>query len=238
MEEENKPEEVQDVQDEIKEEVQEVVQEEQVTEEIKEEPKDVKQPKEKIAEGLKKFDFKKWGPIIGGAIAIIIILAVVISTFFGGPEKTVKNYISAINSKNAKKVIKCIDLIGQEAWRKLYIYDVSDFKEEDYDEFIKNYKEIEKDTDKDELNKETDKAIDEMDDSFDDINDEYKSFSMKINKTKSVDKLGNDLYAVKARINLKAVPKDDDDDEMDKTQTITFIVYKNKLIGTNSGSLF
>lgn len=234
MEEENKPEEIQDVQNEIKEEVQE----EPVAEEMKEEQKDDKQPKEKIAEGLKKFDFKKWGPIIGGAIAIIIILAVVISTFFGGPEKAVKNYISAINSKNAKKLVKCIDLIGQEAWKKLYIYDVSDFTEDDYDEFIKNYKEIEKDTDKDELNKKTDKAIDSMDDTFDDINDEYKTFSMTINKVKSVDKIGNDLYAVKTRINIKVVPKDDDDDETDETKTITFVVYKNKLIGSDAGNLF
>ena len=39
-----------------------------------------------------------------------------------------------------------------------------------------------------------------------------------------------DLYCVKAKITLFAKPEDKDEDEIDKTDTASFIVYKNKLI--------
>ena len=65
---------------------------------------------------------------------------------------------------------------------------------------------------------------------FDDIKEDYKKYKMTLEEIKSVKKLGKDLYCVKAKITLFAKPEDKDEDEIDKTDTASFIVYKNKLI--------
>jgi len=178
---------------------------------------------------IKNFNFKKYGPIIGGAIGLIIIIIIALGLIMGGPQKAVKKYISAINSLNAKKAIKCIDYVGYDSWK--WSYDVDDFKKEDYEEFLKNYKEVDKST----IEKDMNKYTEILDDGFDDIKDNSKSFSIKVKKIKSVKKLEKDLYAVRARIALKIKPKDKYENEIDKTDTITFVVYKNKII--NSGDL-
>ena len=187
------------------------------------------QVKENITENLKKFDFKKYGPIIGGAVAVIVVLAIVISSLVGGPKKAVKKYINAINSKNAKKIVKCVDLAGEQAWKYSYGTD-EELSKEEYEEFKEAYSKV----DKDELKKYTDRTVEYMDDTMDDFEDEYKSFKLKIKEIKSVKKLGKDLYAVKTRVHLKAVPKDKDEDTIDESNTMTFVVYKNKLIKTGN----
>ncbi len=190
----------------------------------------VQEVKEEVKKETKKFDFKKWCPIIGGAVAVIIVLALVISSLIGGPKKAVKKYVSAINSKNAKKITKCIDYAGVKAWG--YKYNANDFDKDDYKEFVEAYKDVDKDDIKD--YKETSQEY--MDDTMDELKDEYKSFKATVKEFKSVKKLGKDLYLVKARIHLKAVPKDKDEDTIDESETTTFVVYKNKLITT--GSIF
>ena len=171
----------------------------------------------------KKIDLKKYLPIIAIAVAIIIIVVILIAIFGGGPKKAVKRYISGFNKQNASKIIKSIDVAGALAWND---YDEDDFSKEDYSEFIDEYKEV----DNDETEDETNDLIEYIDESFDEAKEEYKSYKFEIEKFKSVDKLGKDLYAVNLKINLVAEPKDEEEDEIDETDTATFIVYKNKII--------
>ena len=176
---------------------------------------------------FKNFDYKKYLPYAGIALAVIIVI-LIITSLIGGPKKAVKKYISGMSSGNAKKVVNSMDIIGSMAWG--YYYDEDDFEEEDYEEFIEEYEEYE-DEYADELKDEMDEMLDEMDETFDDIDDEYKSYKMKIEKFKDVEELGKDLYAVDVKVSLEAKPKDKKEtDEIDESATVTFIVYKNKVI--------
>ena len=171
---------------------------------------------------FKKIDYKKYGLYGGIILAVIIVITILASIFSGGPKKTVKEFVSGINSKNAKKIVKSIDIAGTEIWS----YDPSNFTKGNYKDFIDDYKKI----DKEQISDLEDEMIDKMDDSLDKIKNEYKSFKIKIEKIKSVKEIGKDLYAVKTKITLKANPKDKSKDKIDNTETITFVVYKNKLI--------
>lgn len=176
----------------------------------------------------KKFDFKKYLPYAGIALAVIILVIVLVAVLGGGPKKAVKNFVNGMNSKNAKKVVKSVDYIGMAAWG--WQYDEDDFDEEDYDNFIEDYEEYLEEYE-DELEDEIDDMIDSFEDDFDDMEDEYKSYKMKIEKFKDVEKLGKDLYAVDAKISIEAKPKDKEEtDEIDESEVVTFIVYKNKLV--------
>ena len=175
---------------------------------------------------FKNFDYKKYLPYAGIALAVIVVIIIIVS-LIGGPKKAVKKYVSGMNSQNAKKVVKSVDLIGSAAWG--YYYDEDDFDEDDYEDFIDDYEDY-KDDYADEIEDQMDDMIDTMDDTFDDIDDEYKSYKIKIEEFKKVEKLGKDLYAVKAKVSVKAKPEDKDDDEIDESSTMTFIVYKNKVI--------
>ena len=174
---------------------------------------------------VKIFDWVKAhvGITVGIAVAIVAVI-VCLSIFTGGPKKVVKKYIKAMSKMNTEKVLKCIDFAGEEAWS--WKYDEDDFSEEDYDEFMEEYKAVEEDDIKD-SKKYLKKSLIS---SFDDIKEDYKKYKMTLEEIKSVKKLGKDLYCVKAKITLLAKPKDKDEDEIDKTDTASFIVYKNKLV--------
>ena len=176
---------------------------------------------------LKGFDYKKYLPIAAIVLAVIVVIIVAVSLLGGGPKKAVKKYISGMNSQNAKKVVKSMDYIGTAAWG--WSYDEDDFSEDDYEQFVEDYEEYKEDYAED-MDEELDSMIDTIDDSFDDIDDEYKSYKIKIEEFKKVEKLGKNLYAVDAKISLTAKPKDKDDDEIDEAEIMTFIVYKNKII--------
>lgn len=170
---------------------------------------------------------KKYLPIAVAAVVLIAVIIIILS-IVSGPRKAVKSFISGMNKKNASKIVNSIDFIGSAAWS--YKYDPDDFSKDDYKEFVEKYKDLKDDTDKDYL-KDQKKSLKEMfDDEFDDLKDEYKSYKVKIDKFKSVEKLGKSLYAIEAKISIKAKPKDKDEDEIDETETATFIVYKNKII--------
>ena len=174
---------------------------------------------------VKIFDWVKGhiGITVGIVVAIIAVI-VCLSVFTGGPKKAVKRYIKAMNKMNTEKVIKCMDFAGSEAWG--WKYDEDDFSEEDYDEFMKDYKEV----DEEEIKDEKKYLKKSLNSGFDDIKEDYKKYKMTLEEIKSVKKLGKDLYCVKAKITLFAKPEDKDEDEIDKTDTASFIVYKNKLI--------
>lgn len=173
----------------------------------------------------KSFDWKKYLPFIGIALAVILVIVILVAALGGGPKKTVKKFIKAMNKGNASKLVDCIDFAGAEAWSYKYM---EDFDKDDYDDFKEAYKDVDKDDIKD-MKKE---AKDDFKDQFDEIKDNYKSYKMKVEKIKDTEKLGKDLYKVKAKISIVAKPKDKDDDEIDDSSTLTFIVYKGKLIYT------
>ena len=188
------------------------------------------EPQVEVQNETKKFDlkntnYKKYLPYAGIALAVIVVIIILVAIFGGGPKKAVKGYISGMNKQNASKIIKNIDFAGISAWK--YSYDVDDFSDDDYEEFIDNYEDI----DKDEI-KDAEEYMEElMEESFDDIDDEYKSYKMKIEEFKDVEEIGKDLYAVDAKISMEAKPNDEDEtDEIDESGVITFVVYKNKLI--------
>lgn len=174
---------------------------------------------------VKIFDWVKGhiGITVGVIVAIIAVI-VCLSLFTGGPKKAVKKYIKAMNKMNTEKVIKCMDFAGAEAWS--WKYDEDDFSEEDYDEFIKNYKDVDEEDIKD-SKKYLKKSLNS---GFEDMKDDYKKYKITLEEIKSVKKLGKDLYCVKAKITIFAKPNDKDEDEIDMTDTESFIVYKNKII--------
>lgn len=194
-----------------------------------EEEKNV-EPQVEVVNESKKFDFKsinykKYLPWAGIALAVIVVIIILAAALGGGPKKAVKNFISGMNSRNASKIVKNIDVAGMSAWG--YYYDEDDFSKDDYKEFIADYKDV----DKDDIKDATKDLKDTMEESFDDMDDEYKSFKIKIEKFKDVEELGKDLYAVDAKVSMIAKPKDKDEtDEIDETATVTFVVYKNKVI--------
>ncbi len=174
---------------------------------------------------FKGFDYKKYLPYIGIAIAIIVVIIILVAVLGGGPKKAVKGFISGMNNKKVSKVVKNIDFAGMSAWG--YSYDEDDFSKEDYDQFIEDYKDI----DKDRINDEEEYIKDSMEDLLDSMTDDYKSYKIKVEKFKDVEKLGKDLYAVDAKVSVEAKPKDKDEtSEIDESEVITFVVYKNKLI--------
>lgn len=173
---------------------------------------------------LKNVNYKKYLPYIGIAIAVILVIIVLAAALGGGPKKAVKKYVSAMNKRNASKLVDCMDFAGVSAWS--YRYDADDFSNDDYDEFIEKYKDVDKDDIKD-AKKSAKKSLDS---NFDDIKEDYKSYKVKVESIKSSKKIGKDLYAVKAKISVTAKPKDKDDDELDESDIVTFVVYKNKVI--------
>lgn len=178
---------------------------------------------------FKSFDYKKYLPWAGIALAVIVVIIILAATLGGGPKKAVKNFVSGMNSRNASKILNSVDFVGMSVWE--YSYDEDDFSKDDYKEFLEEYKDAVKDMDKEDLKDAEEYMEETMQDSFDEIKDEYKSYKFKIEKFKDVEKLGKDLYAVDAKVSVKAKPKDKDvTDEIDESDTVTFVIYKNKLI--------
>jgi len=73
-------------------------------------------------------------------------------------------------------------------------------------------------------------TIEEMEDYYDDFMNDYKSYKVKVEDFKEVEKIGKNLYVVKAKISTYAKPKDKEEDEIDESEVMTFVVYKNKII--------
>ncbi len=176
--------------------------------------------KQQVKNRSKKINFKKCILVIGIIVLIIVIL---VAIFGGGPKKVIKQYVSGMNKQDTSKIIESMDFTGESAWE---FYDKDNFSEDNYNTFINDYGNV----DENEIKDEKDYWEEIMNSSFDNIKDEYESYKLKIEKFKAVDKLGKNLYAVDVEISIIAKPKDNDDNEIDETETVTFIVYKNKII--------
>lgn len=181
---------------------------------------------------LKTFDYKKYLPWVGIALVIVAVVIILIALLGGGPKKVVKKFVSGMSSKNASKIISSIDFAGSEAWS--YSYDPEDFSEEDYEDFIEDYE----DYDKDDIKEQKEEMQDTLKDGFDEMKDEYKTFKMKVKSFKSKEKIGKNMYTIKAKIALTAIPKDEDEDEIDTTKTVIFVVYKNKIVYSDLFGLY
>lgn len=178
---------------------------------------------------LKGFDYKKYLPWAGIALAVVVLIIILVAVLGGGPKKAVKGFVSGMNSRNASKILKSVDLAGMSAWG--YYYDEDDFSKDDYNDFIEDYKDIVDEMDKDDLKEKKEYLKEIMEESFDEIKDEYKSYKIKIEKFKDVEKLGKDLYAVDVKISMQAKPKDKNETkEIDESEVVTFVVYKNKVV--------
>lgn len=174
------------------------------------------------------FDFKKYLPIAAIVLAVIVVIILAVSLLGGGPKKAVKKYVSGMSTGNAKKMLDSIDPIGSAVWS----YDEEEFDEDDYEEFIEEYEEYADEYADvlEEYEDEMEDMIDELEDSYEDEMNDYKSYKVKVDDFKKVEKLGKNLYVVKAKISTYAKPKDKEDDEIDESETMTFVVYKNKII--------
>ncbi len=183
---------------------------------------------QQVKNETKKFNFKKYFPIIGIAAIVIIIILIFTSIFGGGPKNTVKKYISGINRGSAKKIVKSLDFVGAAAWG--YSYDEDEFDKDDYKEFIEDYKEYKKEAkeNKKDFEDEMDEMIDEIDEILDEINDESKSYKIEIESFKNIEKLGKDLYTVTTILGLERELENKDKEF--EAEVVTFIIYKDKII--------
>lgn len=205
---------------EVKEKVEETIKENVVTEN-----KENTKKENKIVSWIKEHAVA----FISSVVGVLVLLIVCILLFSSGPKSAVKNFANAFSKLNAKKIVNSVDLVGIEAW---YGNDADDFDKDDYKEFVKAYKEEKKDMD---LKEEKEDAIEEMQDAIDDMKDEMKSFKIKVKKFENKEKLGKDLYLVKAKISIKA--ESEDGDEMSQTKSMEFVVYKNKIIDADLFSM-
>ncbi|MBR3153160.1 MAG: hypothetical protein IKF52_06160 [Clostridia bacterium] len=149
--------------------------------------------------------------VVGAIAAVVVVAILAIVLFGGGPKKAVKGFVAGMNKADSKKMLKYYDAKGAVAWNKCN-KDAEDFKDA-YD-----------DVDSDDVEM-AEKMIEGIADSFDD----YDKFSVKVEKIKEVKKEKDckGLYKVKAQIKTKAKK---DGDEEEKSDTVTFVVYKGKVI--------
>ena len=176
----------------------------------------------------KKFDYKKYLPYAGIALAVVVVIIILLAVLRGGPKNAVEKFISGMNNQNSKKIVKSIDIIGTAIWN--YYGDEDDFEEEDYKQFIKAYDKYLSEN-KVKLDDKINDLIEDLNESFDEFKENYKTYKVKIEKFKSVEEIGKDLYVVKAKISKLAEPKDEKKiDEIDESKVKTIIVYKNKVI--------
>lgn len=178
---------------------------------------------------LKSIDYKKYLPIAGIAVAVIIVI-IIISSLMGGPKKAVKKYVSALSSGNIKKMYKSMDNIGSASWS--YYNDIKDFDKDDYEEFVEKYEENKEEMEEmlEEYEDMLEEQLDSAEEYYEEFMDDYKTVKVKVEEFKEVEKLGKGLYLVKAKISTYAKPKDKDEDEIDESEVMEFIVYKNKII--------
>lgn len=184
-----------------------------------------------------KSTIKKYLPFIAIAVVAVIAIIILVVTLGGkgskkkdddskkrsGPEGVVEDYIDAYNDGDVKDVMKCFDIRGYLAWSDNY-YSASYFEEEDLEDFEKDYEEIE-DDDVEYYESTREYSVEYAIDAY---GKDYESYEFEINDIDS-EEIADDLYKVEAKITLTA-EAEDEDDNIDTTRTITFIVYNDKII--------
>lgn len=149
-----------------------------------------------------------------GLLVVILVVWLAGSLLFGGKQRVVKKFVSALNSGNAKKAINCIDFAGSTVFYQL--------DDDEYDDFWDEYKDY---TDSDEWEELKEEIDEELDDTIEDLEDSLddSDAKIKIKKFKGTKKLGKNLWEVKAQIQTT----DEDGDK--STNTTKFYVMKKGL---------
>ncbi len=153
------------------------------------------------------------------AIVIAVVAVCLIFNMFlnpkAGAKRAVKQYISAFNSANVKKMLKLTDPYAS--------YVLGTLDEDEYDDFWDEYKDFIKDEDDtyDRLKDAYEDSLDsdEIDEAKESLEDLMEDKSIKVKEIKSVKKESKNLYKVKAKLTLK------DDDDKDSA-TANFYVMK------------
>ncbi|MBR2290072.1 MAG: hypothetical protein IJ867_05690 [Clostridia bacterium] len=170
-----------------------------------------------MEEAVKKSPAK--GIIIGMIVLVAIILAIVgiVNAAKPTPEKTVKNFLKAVDGKKAEKIIDNMDFIG---WFALASLD-----EDEYEEFADTYKEYKEDVDdnEDDYKDMLDEAKENLDDMFEDVD----KLNIEVKDMKKAKKVKNAKNLFKVTAKVKVEYKEEDDDKPDRdTSTYDFYVYK------------
>lgn len=173
------------------------------------------------------FKLKKYLPIIGIVIAVIVVLFILISIIGGEQIKLLKKLSKGVSKQDVDTILDMIDFTGLQAWYEDDIYDTNDFDDGDYDDFIEAYKDVKK-SDSRELKSEVRDALKEV---LEMADDEYKSVKVKIKKINSAKKLGKDLYAINVKIEITAKAKDKNIDDIQISATAKIVIYQDKFIG-------
>lgn len=170
---------------------------------------------DKVKEALAKalVWVKAHSKLVIAVVVVVIVLIVAISLLTGGPKRAVKGYIKGMNNLDADKMLKYYDAQGAVAWTDC---------EKKAKKFEDAYDDVE-DEDIEDEEESIEKGIEYFED--------YDEFSVKLIEIKSVEKEDDckGLYKVKAKVEMSY---EDDDDEDSSTKTITFMVYKNKVIAS------
>lgn len=173
------------------------------------------------------FKFKKYLPIIGIVIAVIVVLIIFTSIIGGKQIKLLKKLSKGVSKQDADAILDMIDFTGMQAWYTDGIYDTNEFDDGDYEDFIDAYKDVDK-SDSREAKKEIRSVLKEA---LEMLDDEYKSVKVKFKKVNSVKKLGKDLYAINVKIEITAKAKDKNIDDIQVSATAKVVIYQNKFIG-------
>jgi hypothetical protein len=174
-------------------------------------------------------------------LSIMTIIALLTAMLFGltacgnkndeeesksGPESVVEDYFEYIGKLNFEKAFKLID------WTAYSMVQNEDY---DYDEIEDKY---------DEYAEENEDDLDGLQDSVDYISayyeealEDYEVFSIKVKKVEDAEKVDGtkNTYSVKIKVALKISEEDDEDYDVDKTETYEVYVMKSgsdyKIIG-------
>lgn len=172
------------------------------------------------------FKIKKYFPIIGIVITVIVILFI-ISIIGGGQARLLKKLSKGVSKQDTDAILDMIDFTGMQAWYAEDIYDTNEFDDGDYEDFIDAYKDVKKSNSR-EIRSEVKDVLKEA---LEILDDEYKSIKVKVKKVNSAKKLGKDLYAINAKIEIKAKAKDKNIDDIEVSATAKIVIYQNKFIG-------
>ncbi len=180
---------------------------------------------------------KKIMPVI--IVAILVVAIIIIPVFLGGKksdnttgpidpakqaEQVTRDFINAFNAYDAEKLVASMDMAGSSAWG--YLYGETELTEEEYNNFVNGYDAV-SDEEVEAANT-TMKMI--YGQSFEEIKSQYSEYSMNIEKVEDVKKIGENLYGVTIQRTTKGKRNDETQEEVNNTDTITFIIYKNKVI--------
>jgi len=191
--------------------------------------------------GVKKiFSNKSVVKIVGIVAAVVVLILIVLAFLSRSPKAAVKQFISGMDSKNAKKIMSVIDFEGSSAYSKarskssskssssLSLLDISskssevDMSEFDeiYKDLLKEYKDMNRD-EKKEYKEDLKEVKESLQDALDELKDEKVKVKVKVTKVSKVK--GSKLLK---KVTADVTTKQDGDQT---TSTMTFYTVKKGL---------